>query len=74
MVLDASWVSTRWRRAATEAATETGSDLFEVCCVCDDDVAAARIAERARRDEDASEATEAVRDLLASAWSRGPQR
>ncbi len=72
VVLDASWVWGRWRRAAAEAAAETGSALVEVCCTCDDDVAAVRIAERARRGDDTSEATVAVRDLLAARLESWP--
>ncbi len=64
VILDASWIDTGQRAAAARAATETGSELVEFCCTCEDAVAMARI-NRRRRDDDPSEATPQVRDVMA---------
>jgi hypothetical protein len=83
VILDASWIDAARRAEAEAVAAETGSELLELCCACEDVVAVERIARRAARG-DASEATPDVRAMLAErmdAWpsavvvdtsSRGP--
>ncbi len=65
VILDASWIDAGQRVAAGRAAADTGSELVEICCVCDGAVASARIDERRRRADDASEATPGVRAVMA---------
>jgi aminoglycoside phosphotransferase family enzyme/predicted kinase len=71
VILDASWVDAGHRAAAARVATDTGSELFELCCRCGDDVAAERIKSRRSSGTDASEATFDVRAALSrrvDAW------
>jgi len=65
VILDASWIDARQRAAAARAAAETGSELVELCCTCEEAVAAARIDERSRGRHDVSEATPQVRSVMA---------
>ena len=71
VILDASWIDAEQRAVARRTAAETGSELVELCCVCDGAVATARIEERRHGAEDASEATPLVRAVMADrtdAW------
>lgn len=72
VVLDASWVGDDQRAAAAKTAQEGGAELAELCCTCDDAVAAARIGERLEKGKDASEATEAVRRAMAASMDPWP--
>ena len=64
VIVDASWIDAAQRAAARRIAQDTGSELAELCCACDDSVAVARILER-ETTGDPSEATPLVRDLMA---------
>ncbi len=71
VILDASWTDGTKRAAAVRVASDAGAQLVELCCVCDDAVAAARIEERRSRDRDPSEATARVRMVMqerSDAW------
>ena len=72
VVLDATWVSGATRADATRVAEECESELVELCCRCDDDVATARIGARKRGGTDASDATRGVRALLAARMDPWP--
>ena len=72
VILDASWIDAGQRAAAVRVAVDTGSELLEFCCTCEESVATARITERSSVDEDASEATPRVRAVMAErmdAWA-----
>ncbi|MGO9856656.1 MAG: AAA family ATPase [Acidimicrobiales bacterium] len=71
VILDASWIDTAQRAAAGRAAEDTGSDLIELCCSCDDAIAAERIRRRQGGD-DVSDATPEVRHLMAGKMSPWP--
>jgi len=64
VILDASWIDAAQRAAARRIAQDTGSELMELCCTCDDSIAVARIRGRETTGDD-SEATPQVRDLMA---------
>ncbi len=71
VILDASWTDRRQRAAADRVASGAGAELVELCCVCDEAVAAARIEERRSQDRDPSEATARIRTVMeerADAW------
>jgi len=72
VILDASWIDAGQRAAAEEAAAATGSELVEICCVCDGAVATGRIDERRRRADDVSEATPWVRAVMAERMDAWP--
>lgn len=72
VILDASWVDEAHRALAVNAASDTGSDLLQFCCTCSDPVASSRIMARQANGVDASEATPAVRELLASRFDPWP--
>ena len=72
VILDASWIDAAQRAVAARAASDTASELFEVCCICDDSVATARMEERSSRSEDASEATPHVRAVMATMMDAWP--
>jgi uncharacterized protein len=64
VVLDASWIDSRWRQAARELADRTSSELFEMRCIADPAEAAARINRRLSEHTDVSEATPEVRATM----------
>lgn len=66
VVLDASWSREVHRALAREVASDTSSSLVELQCVLDPEVAAERIAERARRGGDPSDADADVAAAMAS--------
>lgn len=66
VVLDATFADARWRRAAAELATRTASDLVELRCLLDQDVAAARIEARWRGGGDPSDATPEIARAIAA--------
>jgi uncharacterized protein len=72
VILDASWIDAAQRAAAARAASDTASELVELCCTCDDSVATARMEERSSRSEDASEATPQVRAVMATRMDAWP--
>ena len=73
VVLDASWTDARRREAARALAEATVADLDEVRCVVDPAVATTRLAERAARGTDASDATPAVAEELAARADDWPE-
>ncbi|HUJ67733.1 MAG TPA: AAA family ATPase, partial [Acidimicrobiales bacterium] len=71
VIIDASWIDAGQRAVARRVAADTGSDLIELCCSCDDATAAERIRRR-RGGEDVSDATPEVRDLMAEKMNPWP--
>jgi uncharacterized protein len=69
VVVDASWIDAAQRAVARQVAEDTGSDLIELCCNCDDAIAAERIR---RRHGDVSDATPEVRYLMAQKMNPWP--
>jgi aminoglycoside phosphotransferase family enzyme/predicted kinase len=66
VLLDASWSSAGSRDAAAALARRTATTMVELRCELPLDVALARVSERARRDDDPSDATgDVVRELSA---------
>ena len=65
VILDASWTDAVRRSEASRLAEDTGSELLELCCTCDDAVATARMEARRRHGGDVSEATPQVRRTMA---------
>jgi aminoglycoside phosphotransferase family enzyme/predicted kinase len=61
VILDASWSSSRWRTEAAACADATASDLVELVCAVPDDVAAFRLAARAREPAGPSDADANIR-------------
>ena len=74
VVLDGSWSSATARGLAAGIAETTSSDLVELCCIALPSVATQRIAERARRGEDPSEATAQVAEEMAANFDPWPTR
>jgi len=72
VILDASWIDARQRAAAVRAAAETGSELVELCCTCEEPVATARMNERSRGRDHVSEATPEVRSVMAERMDPWP--
>jgi hypothetical protein len=66
VILDASWSSEAERGRALAAARATRSDVVEIRCTAPADVAQRRIAERAARGDDPSEATPEIARRLAA--------
>jgi uncharacterized protein len=71
-ILDASWADARWRARAASVADSTHSDLVELRCELDPDVAAARLAHREARGEDASDATAQIAARMATEFALWP--
>ena len=72
VVLDGSWSRNDLRSLAAELARETLSDLVELHCVAPTSITNARIAERARRGDDPSEATPMVAEAMAASFDAWP--
>jgi len=72
VILDASWSSSRQRRAAADLAAATSSDLVELCCVAPAGLAEARIRDRLAAGTDPSDATPAVAAAMAGAFDPWP--
>ncbi|MGD0746448.1 MAG: AAA family ATPase [Acidimicrobiales bacterium] len=72
VILDASWTDAARRSEAARLAADTGSELLEFCCTCEDVVATARIDERRGRGGDVSEATPKVRAAMADRMDAWP--
>ena len=72
VILDASWIDAGQRAAAVRAAAETGSELVELCCTCEEPLATARINERSKGRDDVSEATPQVRSAMAERMDPWP--
>jgi aminoglycoside phosphotransferase family enzyme/predicted kinase len=72
VVLDGSWSSAAQRELARDLATATTSDLVELCCIAPSTVTAARIADRARRGGDPSEATPAIAERMEADFDPWP--
>lgn len=72
VILDASWISGDQRERALALARQTGAEVLQVQCVCEDGVAASRIRNRLERLDDESEATETVRAAMASSMDPWP--
>ncbi|QLY28568.1 AAA family ATPase [Nocardia huaxiensis] len=64
VILDAAWTDVAERRRAVRLATDTCSDLVQLCCTCPGTMAAARMRTRAHGD---SEATPAIAEAMAVA-------
>jgi len=73
VILDASWADGRWRAEVRALAQRTASDLVEICCRADPEVADRRIMARLGAGGDASEATPRVRRSLAAAMDPWPE-
>jgi hypothetical protein len=65
VILDASWIDADERAQAAVVAQQAGAAFVEIQCCCPDDIAAERIRHRIERQDDASEATDAVRRAMA---------
>ncbi len=65
VVLDASWGRRRWRDLAGTVAQETASDLVELECRCPAEIATARMARRASRGGDPSDADARIAAAMA---------
>ena len=72
VVLDASWSSGEWRRAASGLARECAAELIQIRCKAPADVAEERIASRARRGIDPSDATPEVAQAMAAEFDPWP--
>ncbi len=72
VILDASWIDAARRAEAARAAADTGSELLELCCTCDNAVATARMDARRRGGSDASEATPQIRAAMAERMDAWP--
>ena len=72
VILDASWIDGSMRMAARQLASQTDSDLVELCCHVRSDIADSRIAQRLLDNRDASEATPAVRLAMEGAMDPWP--
>jgi len=72
VVLDGSWSSAAVRDLAAGVAETTSSELVELCCTAPRSVMTQRIAERARRGDDPSEATASVADQMAATFDPWP--
>jgi predicted kinase len=72
VILDASWIGASWRTAARDVASRTGSDLVELCCHVEADVANTRILQRLFENSDVSEATPEVRIAMEEAMDPWP--
>jgi aminoglycoside phosphotransferase family enzyme/predicted kinase len=68
VILDASWSDRRWRDEARALAQATSSDLIELRCDVGRGTARQRLGDRALRDLDASDATAAVAERMASSF------
>ncbi|HSJ72705.1 MAG TPA: AAA family ATPase [Miltoncostaeaceae bacterium] len=73
VILDASWSAAAAREGAREVAASTCSELIEIRCSAPADVGRRRIAERAARGGDPSEATPAIARRLAADADPWPQ-
>jgi uncharacterized protein len=73
VVLDASWVSAAHRRAARDVATETTSDLRELCCVAPEPVTLERISSRVGSAHLVSDADAGVAVALKSTLAPWPE-
>ena len=71
VIIDASWIDAGQRAVVRRVAEDTGSDLIELCCSCDDATAAERI-HRRQGGDDVSDATPEVRDLMAQKMNPWP--
>jgi hypothetical protein len=65
VILDASWIDADERARAAVVAQQAGAAFVEIQCCCPDDIAAERVRHRIEQQDDASEATEAVRRAMA---------
>jgi aminoglycoside phosphotransferase family enzyme/predicted kinase len=65
VILDASWTRSCWREAAAELAAETGALLVPLRCHAPSPVAAGRLASRAAKGGDPSDATEEIASAMA---------
>jgi aminoglycoside phosphotransferase family enzyme/predicted kinase len=72
VVLDGTWSSRAWRRAAARTAAEAVADLHEVRCDCPPALRAARIAGRSAGAAGSSEVTPAAAELVAAATDPWP--
>jgi len=73
VVLDAAWTSEVHREWARQVGVDTSTEVVEVRCVLDPDVAAVRMAERARRGGDPSDADAGVARALSAETDAWPE-
>ena len=73
VILDATFVDARWRNAARDLARTCVADLTEIRCVAPLALAQSRVAERASKGAEASDATPAVAELLARIETPWPE-
>jgi predicted kinase len=73
VVLDASWTSAEWRTRARALADSSSADLVEIRCEAPADLAAQRLAKRARRGGDPSDATPEIAVAMASRSEPWPE-
>jgi aminoglycoside phosphotransferase family enzyme/predicted kinase len=66
VVLDASWTSARWREQARTIAATSHAEVVELRCDAPTDVAAARMARRAAKGVDPSDATPLIAARMAA--------
>lgn len=64
VVIDASWIDAKWRRAASDLASETESDLLQLACVTPRGVADRRLLARGQH-KSTSDATPSVAAAMA---------
>jgi predicted kinase len=83
VILDASWTRSCWRDAAAQLAASSGALLIPLRCHAPSPVAAGRLAARAARGGDPSDATERIAATMALTadewheanivWTAGPE-
>lgn len=66
VVLDASWTNAHSRELARTLARRTAADLIEVRCAAPAEIRSSRLSERERARNDASDATEAIGEAMAT--------
>jgi len=73
VVLDASWTSAAWRQQARAVAEASAAQVVELRCDAPTDVAAARMARRATKGGDASDATPLIAARMAAVADPWPE-
>ena len=73
VILDASWTRSCWREAAAELAERSGALLVPLRCHASSPIAAGRLATRAARGGDPSDATERIASIMALTADEWPE-
>jgi aminoglycoside phosphotransferase family enzyme/predicted kinase len=71
-IIDASWAGAGWRERAMAIARDTSSELVELRCELDAAIAAQRLSERARAQDNVSDATAATAAQMAPDFAPWP--